>query len=70
MPETHWYNKLKQESKKLKNAIIKLIYRLESDLYAFMSEFYKDNEKEGQIIWKEIFTSDADIIPDYEKTNL
>ena len=70
MPEKHRYNKLKQESKKLKNAVIMLAYRSESALYAIMSEFYKDNEKEGRMILKEIFTSDADIIPDYEKTNL
>lgn len=70
MPETHRYNKLKQESKKLKNAVIMLAYRSESALYAIMSEFYKDNEKDGRMILKEIFTSDADMIPDYDEKKL
>src|SRR5450759_3142092 len=66
MPKEQRYNKLKQESKKLKNAIIMLVYRAESALYNIMSEFYKRTEKEGRMILKEIFTSDADMIPDYE----
>ena len=70
MSETHRYNKLKQESKRLKNAVIMLAYRSESALYAIMSEFYKDNEKEGRMILKEIFTSDADMIPDYNNKKL
>jgi hypothetical protein len=70
MPEKHRYNKLKQESKKLKNAVIMLAYRSESALYAIMSEFYKDNEKEGRMILKEIFTSDADMIPDYKNNQI
>lgn len=65
MPQEQRYNKLKQESKKLKNAIIMLVYRAESALYNIMSEFYKSTEKEGRMILKEIFTSDADMIPDY-----
>lgn len=66
MPSEQRYNKLKTESKKLKNAIIMLVYRAESALYNIMSEFYKTNEKEGRVILKEIFLSDADMIPDYE----
>ncbi|MDP1623837.1 MAG: hypothetical protein Q8M08_16035, partial [Bacteroidales bacterium] len=42
----------------------------ESALYNIMSEFYKSNEKEGRMILKEIFTSDADMIPDYENKKL
>jgi hypothetical protein len=70
MPLEQRYNKLMQESKKLKNAIIMLVYRAESALYYIMSEFYKSTEKEGRVILKEIFTSDADMIPDYENNKL
>ncbi|MBU1901539.1 hypothetical protein KKG82_04195 [Patescibacteria group bacterium] len=70
MPEDKRYNKLKQESKKLKNAIIMLVYRAESALYNIMNEFYNDTGKEGRVILKEIFTSDADMIPDYENKKL
>lgn len=70
MPKEQRYNKLKTESKKLKNAIIMLVYRAESSLYNIMSEFYSSNEKEGRVILKEIFTSDADMIPDYENNKL
>ena len=70
MPPQQRYNKLMIESKKLKNAIIMIVYRAESALYNTMSEFYKSTEKEGRIILKEIFTSDADMIPDYENHTL
>ena len=70
MPEEQRYNKLKIESKKLKNAVIMVAYRAESALYNIMSEFYKSNEKEGRVILKEIFTSDADMIPDYDNKTL
>jgi len=70
MPEDKRYNKLKQESKKLKNAVIMLAYRAESALFNILSEFYNSTEKEGRVILKEIFTSDADMIPDFEKNLL
>ena len=70
MPPQQRYNKLKTESKKLKNAIIIIVYRAESALYNTMAEFYKSNEKEGRVILKEIFTGDADMIPDYENKKL
>ena len=70
MPAEQRYNKLMQESKKLKNAIIMLGYRAESALYNIMSEFYKDTQKEGRTILKEIFKSDADMIPDYQNNTL
>jgi hypothetical protein len=66
MPGEQRYNKLLQESKKLKNAIIMLSYRAESALYNIMPEFYKSTQKEGRVILKEIFTSDADMMPDYQ----
>jgi hypothetical protein len=70
MPEEQRYNKLKTESKKLKNAVIMVVYRAETALYNIMSEVYKSNQQEGRVILKEIFTSDADIIPDYENKKL
>ena len=71
MPPQQRYNKLMTESKKLKNAIIiMVVYRAESALYNTMSEFYKSIEKEGRVILKEIFTSDADMIPDYKNHTL
>ncbi|MDP3912964.1 MAG: hypothetical protein Q8R96_04405, partial [Bacteroidota bacterium] len=70
MPPQQRYNKLMIESKKLKNAIIMVVYRAESALYNTMSEFYKATDKEGRVILKEIFTSDADMIPDYKNHTL
>jgi hypothetical protein len=70
MPEEHRYNKLMIESKKLKNAIVMVAYRAESALYNTMSEFYKSTEKEGRTILKEIFSSDADMIPDNQNQTL
>ena len=54
MPEKYRYNKLKQEGKKLKNAVIMLACRLESALYSIMSGFYKNDEKKGQMILKAV----------------
>lgn len=70
MPEDQRYNKLKQEGKKLKNAVLMLAYRAESALLGIISEFYKDTNKDGRMILKEIFTKDADMIPDYENHKL
>lgn len=70
MPQEKRYNKLKQEGKKLKNAIIMIAYRAESSLYNIMREYYKSNAKEGRQILKEIFTTDADLIPDYKNGEL
>ena len=70
MPEDKRYNKLKTESKKLKNIMLMIAYRAETALYNSMSEFYKNNAKDGRMILKEIFTSDADFIPDYQNKTL
>jgi len=70
MPEDKRYNKLKTEAKKLKNIILMIAYRAETALYNSMNEFYKNNSKDGRMILKEIFTSDADLIPDYKNKTL
>jgi len=70
MPQKSRYNKLKQESKKLKNVIVMLAYRSESALYNNLADYYKYRDKEGRELLKEIFTSDADMIPDYQNQTL
>ena len=70
MPKEIRYNKLKQESKKLKNAILMIAYRAETALYNTLNEFYPCNKKDGRMILKEIFLSVADLIPDYANNKL
>ena len=70
MPEEKRYNKLIEESKKLKNMVLMLSYRAESALYGLLPEFYANAKKDGRQILKEIFTSDADMIPDYQNKTL
>ncbi len=47
-----------------------LAYRVESALLGIISEFYKDTNKDGRMVLKEIFSSDADMIPDYQNHKL
>ena len=65
LPKEKQYNKLIEESKKLKNIILMLAYRAESALYNLLPEFYTNAKKDGREILKEIFTACADLIPDY-----
>jgi hypothetical protein len=66
MPVDKQYNKLIEESKKLKNIILMLSYRAESALYNLLPEYYMNAKKDGRQILKEIFISCADLIPDYQ----
>jgi len=66
LPEDKKYNKLIEESKKLKNLILMLSYRAETALYCLLPDFYGNAKKDGRQILKEIFTSSADLIPDYQ----
>jgi hypothetical protein len=69
MPEEKRYNKLLTEGKKFKNAMLMIAYRAESALFNIMGEFYKNKEKDGRMLLKEIFKTHADLYPDYkEKT--
>ena len=70
MPKEKRYDKLKQESKKYKNAIVMLAYRAETALYNVLSEFFKETENNGRMLLKEIFSADADMIPDYQNKTL
>ena len=65
LPDDKQYNKLIEESKKLKNIILMLAYRAESALFSLLPDIYKNAKKDGRQILKEIFTSCADFIPDY-----
>jgi hypothetical protein len=66
MPKELRFNKLKTESKKLKNIILMIAYRTESSLYGSLPKFYKNTAKDGRQLLKEIFASDADLLPDYQ----
>lgn len=70
MPEEKRYNKLLAEGKRLKNAILMLAYRSESALYQNLKPHYKDANKDGRMLLKEIFTANADMTPDYENKTL
>ena len=47
-----------------------LSYRAESALYSLLPEVYNNAKKDGRQILKEIFTSCADLIPDYKNQSL
>ena len=66
LPQDKQYNKLIEESKKLKNLVLMLAFRAESALYSLLPEVYKNAKKDGRQILKDIFTSCADLIPDYQ----
>ncbi len=70
MPKDLRYNKLKLESKKFKNAILMIAYRAETSLYNLLAQFYKGSKKDGRVLLKKIFSSDADMIPDYTNNTL
>jgi hypothetical protein len=66
MPDELRFNKLKTESKKLKNIILMIAYRAESALYSLLPKIYKNTDRDGRQLLKEIFASDADLLPDYQ----
>lgn len=70
MPENERYDKLKTESKKLKNAILMITYRAESSLFNIIKSFYKGHINDGRMLIKKILTSEADLTPDYAKQTL
>lgn len=70
MPEEKRYNKLKTEGKKLKNAVIMVAYRAETALLNYIKHYYKNSGKDGRALLREIFTSNADIMPDYANNTL
>ena len=64
LPDDKKYNKLIEESKKLKNLILMLSYRAETALFCLLPDGYCNAKKDGRQILKEIFTSCADLITD------
>ncbi len=70
MPQKQRYNKLKQESEMYKNAIRMLAYRAETALFNIIKEFFRGAENNGRMLLKEIFSSDAGMIPDYQNKTL
>ena len=64
MPEQIRHNKLKTESKKLKNIIVVLSYRAECAIKNIIAPVYKNTENDGRKLIQEIFTIDADLAVD------
>lgn len=61
------YNRLLTKGKKFKNAMLMIAYRAESALFNVMGEYYKNNEKDGRMLLREIFLTHADLLPDYKE---
>lgn len=70
IPEEKCYNMLLTEGKKFKIAMLMIAYRAESALFNIMRKYYKNNEKDERILIKEIFLTQADLLPDYEEKTL
>jgi hypothetical protein len=70
MPENIKYNRLKKESKIFMNIIKMISYRAETALFNIIKPFYKNADKDGRQLIKDIFTADADMIPDYVNNTL
>ena len=66
MPDQVRYNKLKTESKLFINTIKMIAYRAETALLNQIRNYYTDIDKDGRMLIKQIFKSDANIKPDYE----
>lgn len=64
MPEQIRHNKLKTESKKLKNIIVMLCYRAECAIKNIIAPVYKNTDNDGRKLIQEIFTTDADLAVD------
>jgi hypothetical protein len=70
MPENRRYNKLKKEGKYFMNIIKMIAYRAETTLFNSIRPFYKNADKDGRQVIKDIFTADADLSPDYTNNTL
>ena len=70
MPQNIKYNRLKKESKIFMNIIKMISYRAETVLFNIIKPLYKNADKDGRQIIKDIFTADADLIPDYVNNTL
>jgi hypothetical protein len=70
MPEDKRYNKLKKESKLFINIIKMIAYRAETTLVNLIAPYYKNVEKDGRMLIKELLQTDADILPNYKDNTL
>jgi len=70
MPEDKRYNRLMKESKLLINIIKMIAYRAETTLLNLLRPHYANNQKDGRTLLKEIFTTPADLYPDYQNNTL
>lgn len=66
MPAAKRYNKLKTESKLFMNTVKMIAYRAETAIVNLLRPYYRNSDKEGRMLVKEIIQSDADLIPDYQ----
>lgn len=64
------FEKLKQEGKKFKNAIVMLAYRAETALFNSLPKYFLNARKEGRALLREIFSSDADLMPNSQNKTL
>ena len=65
MPHDQQYNALKKESKLFLNTIKMIAYRAETALLNLIKPYYSNSEEDGRMLLKQIFTSPANIEPDY-----
>ena len=70
IPEEKRYNRQKKEGKLLINIIKMMAYRAETAMANLVRPHYANSDKAGRTLLKEIFTSPADIFPDYENKTL
>jgi len=70
MPEDKRYNKLHTESKLFTNIIKIICYRAETAFGQALTVNYKRKEDEMRMLVKNIITTSADIIPDYQNNTL
>lgn len=70
MPEGKRYNQLKPENKHFINIIKMISYRAETSLLQTLKPFTNAINHERRMILKQLFTTPADIIPDYNKKTL
>ena len=70
MPENIKYKPLKKESKIFMNIIKMISYWAETALFNIIKPFYKNADKDGRQLIKDIFTADADMIPDYANNTI
>lgn len=70
MDKDKQYNRLKKESKYFINIIKMIAFRAETALYRQIAPFYKNTDKDGRMIIKEIMNTPADMLPDNNNQTL